>query len=536
MGMDMGIEFRLKKLEKKVLAYIVIVVISISTLTLTYIYSQMIESSIANIGRYSDVELSCKRLNNVPRNIVLLIGDGMGYSHFYVLQLVYGYSNMTLLFNNVGIAFTSALDNVVPDSAGAGTAIATGFKTLNRMISMIEINGREIPVPTVLELAKWLGMSVGVVTTTRVTHATPAAFTAHVPHRDMENEIAVQQIALEVDVILGGGRRFYTQDLISEARKRGYTVVFNRSQLLNIDPTRTRRLLGLFAESHLPYVLDRGPEVPSLIEMTAKAIEVLEKNPCGFFLMIEGGRIDHAAHSNDIASVVAETKEFDDVVGFVVSYARSRGDTLVIVTADHETGGLTIGLGVEIPTNIDRILTVRASAEKIASEIRRVGAVREVKDLVYRYTALNISDDDATTMLLDPTPSTVGRTLSKYFGILWSSTDHTAEPVPVLAYGPGATIFSGVYHQTYIAKMIARLMVLGERVSLSYMSAKSPTRGDLNGDGIMDVNDIAMAIYLVGRYVNDHDKVADMNLNGVIDLEDIYIMTQQISQVLKPRS
>ncbi|MEM1541426.1 MAG: alkaline phosphatase [Ignisphaera sp.] len=227
-------------------------------------------------------------------------------------------------------------------------------------------------------------MSVGVVTTTRVTHATPAVFTAHAPHRDMEQEIVLQQIALEVDAILGGGRRFYTSELVSEARRRGYTVVFNRSSPLRVDSAKTRRLLGLFADSHIPYVLDRDSETPSLVEMTAKAIEILDKNPCGFFLMIEGGRIDHAAHANDIASVIAETKEFDDVVGFVTLYARSRGDTLVIVTSDHETGGLTIGLGVEIPTNIRYVLSVKASVEKIANEVRGRSA-QEVKTIIYRY-------------------------------------------------------------------------------------------------------------------------------------------------------
>ncbi|MEM2452928.1 MAG: alkaline phosphatase, partial [Ignisphaera sp.] len=171
---------------------------------------------------------------------------------------------------------------------------------------------------------------------------------------------------------------------VSEARRRGYTVVFNRSSPLRVDSAKTRRLLGLFADSHIPYVLDRDSETPSLVEMTAKAIEILDKNPCGFFLMIEGGRIDHAAHANDIASVIAETKEFDDVVGFVTLYARSRGDTLVIVTSDHETGGLTIGLGVEIPTNIRYVLSVKASVEKIANEVRGRSA-QEVKTIIYRY-------------------------------------------------------------------------------------------------------------------------------------------------------
>lgn len=465
-----------------------------------------------------------------PRNIILLIGDGMGINQLYATQLVYDYLNMTSLFTVVGVSSTDALDNVVPDSAGAGTALATGFKTLNRMISMIEVDDKEISVPTILEIAKKLGMSTGLVTTTRITHATPAVFSAHVPHRDRESEIALQQVTVtEVDVMLGGGRRFYTREIIAEAIRRNYTVVFNRTSLLKIDTTSTRKLLGLFADSHIPYVLDRTSEIPSLLEMTIKAIEILEKNSCGFFLMIEGGRIDHAGHANDIASIVAETKEFDDVVGFIVSYAKSRKDTLVVVVADHETGGLAIGLGVEIPTTIKTVKNVNASLERIASMIRNNAKTStEVKNIINKFTSISITDEEASTILSNPTAPTIGKILGKYFSVIWASTDHTAQPTLVFAHGPGSTMFSGFYHQTYIAKTIARLMLVGNNPVTAYSTTRNPTRGDINGNGVLDINDVIISLHFLGERVSENNKLIDMNLNKVIDLGDIYAIYIQI--------
>lgn len=490
--------------------------------------SQSIATALTQTG-YS-YPLGCLRGNGNPRNVVLLIGDGMGYSHIYATQLVYRYLNMSILFNTTGIAINYAKDNIVPDSAGAGTAIATGFITLNRMISMVEIEGREVPVMSILELAKRLGMSTGLVTTTRVTHATPAVFASHVPHRDMEDKIAVQIIENEVDVILGGGARFFTKDLLNQAKQKGYTVVFNRSMLLEVDPKLTKKLLGLFADSHIPYVLDRGVGTPGLLEMTMKAISILERNPCGFFLMIEGGRIDHAAHSNDIASVVAETKEFDDVVGYVMLYARNRGDTLVIVTADHETGGLTIGLSTEIPTNISLVRTVKVSAEKIAGEIRRVNTTDQVKEVIYKYTNVIISDEEARSILALRSASEIGKIVSKHFSVLWASTSHTASPVPVFAYGPGSKLFSGMYnHQTYIPKAITRLLLLGVDTHTVHIGTRPPIRGDINSNGISDIGDIIIAImYFLGKEADDSSKVIDLNFNGVIDIEDIYILYKEL--------
>lgn len=397
-----------------------------------------------------------------PRNIILLIGDGMSYNHIFATLLMHGSLNLTL-FNTTGIAFTYSADSIATDSAAAATAMATGFRTLNVMVSMVEVNGVRTPVMTILELARKLNMSTGLVTTTRVTHATPAAFAAHVLHRDMESEIAVQLIENEVDVILGGGKMYFPQDLLEVSKQRGYTIVFSLDELMNTS-INTTRLLGLFDDSHLPYVPQRPPRTPSLLDMTVKAIEILEKNPCGFFLMVEGGRIDHAAHDNKLDLVIAETKEFDGVVGFALSYAMRREDTLIVVTGDHETGGLAITRG-GIPS-----------------------------------------------------------TLNLTFGVTWASRDHTAHPVPVFAYGPGAELFNGVYHLTDIARKLTRLMLLGTLHVRTYMDLNVYEKGDLNYNGFIDAEDAAIAITLLGEVVDGVKAYADMNSNGIVDLDDIYVI------------
>ncbi|MEM4475711.1 MAG: alkaline phosphatase [Desulfurococcaceae archaeon] len=395
-----------------------------------------------------------------PRNVILLIGDGMSYNHIFATLLMHGSLNLTLL-NTTGIAFTYSADSIVTDSAAAATAMATGFRTLNVMVSMVEVNGVKTPVMTILELAKKLNMSTGLVTTTRVTHATPAAFAAHVLHRDMESAIATQLIENEVDVILGGGKTYFPQDLLEAAEQKGYTILFSRSELMNASINATK-LLGLFDDSHLPYVPQRPPHIPSLLEMTIKAVEILERNPCGFFLMIEGGRIDHAAHDNKLDLVVAETREFDDVVGFTLLYAMGREDTLIVVIGDHETGGLTITKG-------------------------------------------NM-------------PSTINLT----FSVTWASRDHTAHPVPVFTYGLGADLFSGVYHLTDIARKLSRLMMLGTLHVGMNLGSNVYEMGDLNGNGFIDVEDVAIATTLLGGASDGVKAYADMNSNGIVDLEDVY--------------
>jgi alkaline phosphatase len=205
---------------------------------------------------------------------------------------------------------------------------------MNGMISMT-LSGERLL--TVVEAAEAKGMSTGIVTNTRATHATPACFVAHVDNRNKEDEIARQILMSGVDVMLGGGSIYFDS---SDPSLSGYTVITSTIELENFD---SGKLLGLFTEGYMSYEMGRDPEQePSLLEMTEKAIQLLSENPEGFFLMVEGGRIDHACHANDYDNTVRETLSFDLAVLEALEYAYNRNDTIVIVTADHETGGLSL--------------------------------------------------------------------------------------------------------------------------------------------------------------------------------------------------
>jgi alkaline phosphatase len=311
------------------------------------------------------------------RNIIFFLGDGMGPTVVTAARIYAhgedGRLSMESLEHTARI-ITYSNDAQTTDSAPSMAAYMTGVKMNNEVISMSPDttavptgdnnttnncgtdNGH--PVATLLELAKVAGLAVGAVTTTRVTHATPAATYAHICHRDLENDIARQMVpggagtnpalgADGLDVLMGGGRKHYLpdtesdgfrtdgRDLIAELRAQGYTVATDRAGFDAIDGG-TPKVVGLFTASHMSYELDRDPaEEPSLAEMTSKAIDILSRNRQGYVLMIEGGRIDHALHDTNAARALEDVVAFDDAIHMALAKVNLR-DTLVVVTADHD--------------------------------------------------------------------------------------------------------------------------------------------------------------------------------------------------------
>ena len=275
------------------------------------------------------------------KSIILMIGDGMGFEQLKLARWVeLGKTNRFPLEDlpmQLNVTTRSA-DNLITDSAAAATAIATGNKTNNGMLSISPL--LEI-LETILEIAYKLGKSIGIVTTTEITHATPAAFMTHVQSRSDTSEISRQIVENSTfNILFGGGSNYFSASQFIQLEEAGYDIVSNRSELINADSNKT---LGLFAPSHLPYEIDRDQEVtPSLTEMTTKAIEILSQDPDGFFLMVEGGRIDHAGHANDKTNIALETIEFSYAVDSAISFSKDHNGVLLLVTADHETGGLKI--------------------------------------------------------------------------------------------------------------------------------------------------------------------------------------------------
>lgn len=329
------------------------------------------------------------------KNVILMIGDGMGTSHIYA-GVVANRGHLYLdNFPVAGFSETFSSDNLITDSAAGGTALATGHKTNNGMISVTP-DGKK--VKTILESAEEAGKATGLVVTCKITHATPAVFIAHQPSRNMYEAIAADFLNTDIDVFIGGGldnflHRQDGRNLVQELKDKGYQVVTSPDSLLLVN--RDRKLAGLVDEGHLPpYALGRGDY---LEKATALAIDMLSRDKDGFFLMVEGSQIDWGGHDNHTPYTVSEMLDFDRAIGKALEFAARDGHTLVIVTADHETGGMSINGGD-----------------------RNTGAVAA------RYTSGN----------------------------------HTAVMVPVFAWGPQAVLFGGIQDNTDVYKKMMKALAL----------------------------------------------------------------------------
>ncbi|WP_428236814.1 alkaline phosphatase [Gracilimonas sp.] len=332
------------------------------------------------------------------KNIIFLIGDGTGLAQITSGQ--YGLVGPDGLLHMqtmpvTGFVKTHSSDNLITDSASGATAYSCGLKTYNGAIA---VNPDKEACKTILELAEEMGLSTGLIATSSITHATPASFASHVESRSMEEEIAVQLLSSGAEVMLGGGFEFFSSqyrsdslDLISQAEEAGYQLLRNEEEL---DNSEAEMLLGLFANDGL----ERAEGEPSTSAMTSKALNILSRNEAGFFLMIEGSQIDWGGHGNNTDYVLNEVEDFDAAVKTALDFARQDGETLVVLTADHETGGMTLQ---------------RQRAEGDSLEI------------------------------------------------YWTTGYHTGTPVPLMAYGPQATEFMGWRDNTYVGKRMAELLNLG---------------------------------------------------------------------------
>lgn len=274
------------------------------------------------------------------KNVILLIGDGMGLAQSYAAYLANDKSLSMYTMPYTGLSVTSCADREVTDSGAGGTAIATGHKANYKAIGLDKNN---ISHPSLLKIAKQYGKSTAIVCSCDLTHATPAAFVANVKNRDLQEQIALSYLEEYCDIALGGGAERFTSkgrkdklNLIDSLAKRGYAIVYSQDELSKCE---SEKIFGLFAEGHLPEASKRGGVMQQYM---LKALEQLDKNPNGFFMMLEGSRIDMEAHLNKYDAMVEETLDFDRCVAIALDFAKRKGNTLVVVTADHETGGLTL--------------------------------------------------------------------------------------------------------------------------------------------------------------------------------------------------
>lgn len=271
-------------------------------------------------------------------NVILFIGDGMGMEHVKAARYFKGAPLCFENFPHFALVDTASLtDSEATDSAAGATAIATGTRVYNQTYGERSSN----QLPTVLEYFRDKGKRTGLVTTDFMTAATPAAFATHATNRNDREQIALDYlVATRPNVLLGGGGESLTPDA---ARNAGFAVVENDGELAAVDPAATSHLSGQFGEGQMPYEYDGLGDIPHLGEMTAAALAILEREPAGFFLMVEGANIDHAAHDADLPRMIPEVLALDEAVQTALDWAGNRMDTLIVVTADHETRGLVVG-------------------------------------------------------------------------------------------------------------------------------------------------------------------------------------------------
>ena len=332
---------------------------------------------------WQDINKSVVRLPKV-RNIILFIGDGMGTAQVYAGMSMSGTPLTLESFPYSGFSKTNSSDNYVTDSAAGGTAIASGVKTKNGMIGM---GPDSVVVASIIEIAHRNGLATGVLSTSAITHATPASFVAHNAGRGNYEDLAKDFLKGTVDVFIGGGEDHFrnrkdSADLTTDLKQMGYDLVYNIEDLKR---SGSQKIAGLLAKEHMPKAMEGREGI--LAQMTSKAIETLSRDKDGFFLMVEGSMIDWGAHAKDFPYTVTEVIDLDMAVNIAKGFADKDGKTLIVITADHETGGLTLPAG-------------------------------DMKS-------------------------------HKIFSNFIQSGNHTGVMVPIFSYGPGAERFSGIHDNTF---------------------------------------------------------------------------------------
>lgn len=429
------------------------------------------------------------------KNVILLIADGCATDQYTLARWYHGKPLPTdgIL---VGAVKTYAADSVITDSAPAASAYATGVRTSSKGISVgpgpktlsivpkppEEFQRR--PLATVLEGARLEGKATGIVVTCRASHATPAAFMAHTPLRDREEDIMEQAVHQNVDLVFGGGRDYLLpksaggkrsdgENLLETLKARGYRIIGTRDELAQL---RSGRVFGLFAKDHLAAEIDRrefGPGQPTLEEMTRKAIELLAERPQGFFLMVEGSQVDWGCHANDPAHTLSDLLMFERAVQAALEFAAKDGSTLVLALSDHNTGGMSIGnssargSSTQMPEKdlLEPLRRMKLSAPGMWKKLGKDQTPANIKRIVKEYWGMAITDADANQILAvakrdkDTPQNAFGEVLCpKYTAIGWTTHSHCGGDVPLFAFGPGRP--AGLVDSPEIGRLIARALGL----------------------------------------------------------------------------
>lgn len=401
--------------------------------------------------------ISCAQLDR-PKNHIMYIVDGMGPAHLTGARLYKGGPDARLAMESMpftAIVRTASTNDFVTDSAASATAYASGVRTYSRSIGMsdakLEADGQSKKLNSLLKLAQNAGKSVGIVTSARITHATPAAYYAHVSHRKMEQEIADQLLTANIDVIIGGGAEFFRpasaggkrtddRDLLAEFKKSQYAVARSDVELFSLENEK-RPIIALLQDDHLPYDLDRDLGQRELKDYVEFAIKRLSRNPKGYFLVIEAGRVDHASHANHARLAFGDMLAVDRSIETSLKH---KNDTLIIVTSDHETGGLS--------------LNGYAPYKSASGESLLKNHTRDYVQDKYNYGFISWGTGPGYFSPIKVDEAVVNFQHKATYESPVSF--HTAVDVPLMAAGPGAQKFTGFFNIEEVSRLAARLLEL----------------------------------------------------------------------------
>ena len=446
-----------------------------------------------------------------PKNIIILFADGTTNSQYefgrYSSNLLrnksFAVTDVLMSKGQFQLMKTESANYYVTDSAAAASAMSTGYKVNNGVIS-ITPDGKS--PPTLLERAKESGKKIGLITTAPIYDASPAAFSVHAKSRRDGESIVSQYLDLAPEVLMGGGLNYFLpstqaggkrkdgKDIVEQFKSKGYQYVANPEEL---NQSSASKLLGLFANEDLDYEIDRDPkEMPSLANMLSAGLKVLNRSNnknktqnSGFVLFAENENTDSAGHHNDVAALMRDLWAFDDAVKVALDFQKMNPDTLIIVTGDHETGGFspTYGrknLGPAGPNNYQNVdlaqlkqierytMSLNEFSEKFKAKLMAGANAKELD--AYLTTLLNegfpglLVEDDLREKILSQgqlgpnsnyLPSNIlALAIARQTGFYWASSGHTPTPITVAAIGPGSSVFKGIDDNTAFAHKVGRLI------------------------------------------------------------------------------
>ncbi len=442
-----------------------------------------------------------------PKYVFMFIGDGMGIAQRQIAELQLNNApgktakdqKVRLTMNSLevtGLNTTYDSTSIVPDSASTATSLASGYKTLSGVIGLRE--DKKTVTPLITESLKKQGYAIGIISTVKIVHATPAAYYAHIDSRNKYDEIAEQLINSKFDLFIGGGgnvhflpnKRKDGRDLYAEASTKGFKVIRSSKDFLAAKPgTRVlANLPGDVNDEALPYSVDRQADDLSLEKIVNKSIELLSAKKTSFFMAIEEGKVDWACHANDTGSTIGNMLDFDRAIKVALNFKKKYPkQTLIIVTGDHECGGLGLSMGKEYRINPEVFYQQKLSFEVADTKIKRIlenknDLQEEIFKLAVEFGLVNLTEDEKVQIKkaikdqleplsknemnqiyggYNPISLTLCRLMNLRANLYWTSFSHTGIPVMLTAEGMGAKYFAGYKDNTDVCKITNQILKAG---------------------------------------------------------------------------